>query len=75
MIETIIEIENQQYPFEELSSKGHTITVKDIQAYHSSRELSQKKDEMQKKNKLISNPYLIRMVKIYQEDLNLHFIY
>jgi hypothetical protein len=30
---------------------------------------------MQKKNKLINSPYLIRMVKIYQQDLSLHFIY
>lgn len=30
---------------------------------------------MQKKNKLINNPYLIKMVKIYQQDLSLHFIY
>lgn len=30
---------------------------------------------MVKKTKLIGSPYLVKLLKIYQEDLSLHYIY
>ena len=30
---------------------------------------------MQIKNKLLDNAYLVKLLKIYQEDQNLHYIY
>lgn len=30
---------------------------------------------MLKKNKLIDSPFIIRLLKIYQEELSLHYIY
>jgi hypothetical protein len=30
---------------------------------------------MQKKAKMIDSPYIIKLLKIYQDELSLHFIY
>lgn len=40
MIETIIQVENQVYPFEENTPAGHLIKVHDVQAFASPKDLS-----------------------------------
>ena len=75
MIETIVQIEGGKYPFDETVEKGHTIRIEDIQYFSNSRELSEKKNEMIKKTKLVKSNYIVKLHKIYQEDNSLHYIY
>ena len=75
MIETIIQVENHVYPFEEEVSHKDMVKVEDVQIFSNVKELLEKKGEMQIKSKLVDSPYLIRLLKIYQEDLTLHYLY
>jgi hypothetical protein len=49
--------------------------VEERQVFSLLTDLLEKKGEMQKKSKLAESPYLIKLLKIYQENLTLHYIY
>ena len=51
------------------------VKVVDIQSFRSLRELLEKKDEMQKKVKLSDSNFIIKLIKIYQSELSLHYVY
>ena len=55
-----------KYPFDEALEKGHIIRVEDIQNFSCLKSLSEKKNEMIKKAKLIKSPYIVDLIKIYQ---------
>jgi hypothetical protein len=75
MIETVVRIANGRYPFDELPEKGFVVKVEDVQNFKSLRELSEKKNEMIKKGRLINSPYIIKLLKLYQDDISLHYVY
>ena len=75
MIETIVQIEGGRYPFDESVEKGHSIRIEDIQQFTNIGKLMEKKSEMIKKSKLVKSNYIIPLLKIYQEELTLHYIY
>jgi len=66
MIETIHQIDNCVYPFDEINNGRRAVKVTDVQTFSSMKLLNEKKNEMQIKNKIINSPYLIRMMNIYQ---------
>lgn len=66
MIETIIQVDNGKYPFNEFVEKGEIIRVEDIQNFSCLKSLAEKKNEMIKKTKLIKSPFIISLIKIYQ---------
>ena len=75
MIETVLQIENGAYPFDEDVTGAAIIKVQDIQSFTSLRILQEKRSQMQAKAKLLDSAYLIRLLKVYQQDLNLHYLY
>lgn len=75
MIETILQIEGQIYPFERVPAGSGAVRVEERQTFTMLSDLLEKKREMVKKSKLLESNYLIRLLNIYQEDLALHFIY
>ena len=76
MIETVLQVENQRYPFEGSRSNSCGVIVQDVQVFSSEKALLEKKSEMVKKNHILTDsPYLIKLHKIYQNNLSLHYHY
>ena len=73
MIETIIQITNQPYPF---SSHPHSLNVQ-VEHLLQTDHLSHLFEEKKKFQiiKTIHNPSLVNLTQIYQENLILHLVY
>lgn len=75
MIETILQVEGGCYPFDDRWGKGRCVRVQEAQQFSSLKDLLEKKGEMLKKRELLQSGYLIKLMKIYQEDLKLLYVY
>lgn len=75
MIETIIQVDKDAYPFDEPISHTGIVSVEAIHEFTSLEELLAKKRVMQPKTKVHGCLHVIKLKKIYQQDLRLHFIY
>jgi hypothetical protein len=71
----VLQIENGVYPFDEDVTRATIIKVQDIQVFDSLRALQEKRSEMQAKAKILDSAYLVRLLKVYQDDLTLHYLY
>ena len=75
MMETLLSVEHLVYPFEEEAGKAGLVRVEDLQSFSNPSKLLEKKGEMQAKSRLVDSTYIIKLLKIYQSELTLHYIY
>lgn len=67
-----LEVVDGRYPFGKGFAKAQ---VKEVQAFSSVEQMRQKKTEMIKKSEMVTNPSIIRIEFLAEQDANLVYFY